>query len=191
MFLEVFTRTSFSRTFPFDLNWISTAVSHDPTNRSHAGLLVLNRHSTHIIIVYGVMFCCSRTAMPWPRPLLSPKAVPLSRIRPAVTPLLSSSPGRFSTGPINWTQSLHSTGKLQFAWVPLSLLKRIQHKFRLTHSQRNLLSCIWLLLTRYDYKSVGTESIMRFSKYLIYEQSRSIRLSLVFMLHNQGLNTTP
>lgn len=88
-----FTRTSFSRTFPFNLNWISTAVSHDSTNRSPTtGLLVLNRHSTHIIIVYGVMFGCSRTAMPWPRPLLSPKAVPLSRIRPAVTPLLSSSP---------------------------------------------------------------------------------------------------
>lgn len=96
-----------------------------------------------------------------------------------------------STRPINWTQSLHSTGKLQFTWVPLSLLKRIQHKFRSTHSQRNLLSCIWLLLTRYDYKSAETEPIMRFSKYLIYEQSRSIRLSLVFMLHNQGLNTTP
>lgn len=89
---DVFTRTSCSRTFPFNLNWISTAVSHDSTNRSHSGLLVLNRHSTHIIIVYGVMFGCSRTAMPWPRPLLSPKAVPLSRIRPAVTPLLSSSP---------------------------------------------------------------------------------------------------
>lgn len=159
--------------------------------RSHTGLLVLNRHSTHIIIVYGVMFSCSRTAVPWPRPLLSPKAVPLSRIRPAVTPLLSSSPGRFSTRPINWTQSLHSTGKLQFAWVPLSLLDRIQHTFRLTHSQRNILTCIWLSLTRYDNKSAETEPIMRFSKYLIYEKSRWIRLSFVFMLHNQGLNTTP
>lgn len=166
-------------------------MSHDSTNRSHTGLLVLNRHCTHIIIVHGVMFGCSRTAMSWPRPLLSPKAVPLSRIRPAVTPLLSSSPGRFSTRPINWTQSLHSTGKLQFAWVPLSLLKRIQHTFRSTHWQRNLLSCIWLLLTRYDYKSAETVPIMRFSKYLTYEQSRSIRLSLVLMLHNQGLNTTP